>query len=300
MTQSVLKLLIFVLFINFINSQCIYDSTNAGCCECLQTLCTTLSNALTCLQNIYCSPYISAFGYNNVDSYNSIYKVGVANCQNVFNDCPSSIGSCDVTTLSTTSSVVSSLPTPSTTSSTISSLPTQNECTNPIKGTCSYYRDCAQAKYNCKPDEYPLGYGEKYCKKFIEIVNQLTPKGQTWVYNTMECLQLSIVNFVQNGQGTCTDLGNLAFQNHVKCYLDNGFCDLENSDKAEIGIADFPSAISNPQQTVTQAINVLGSCAKSLVSSIMNPVSDSDANMNITPSVRNVIILTISKLFILL
>ena len=28
---------------------------------------------------------------------------------------------------------------------------------------CSFYTDCLEAKFDCGPDGYPIGYGDKYC-----------------------------------------------------------------------------------------------------------------------------------------
>jgi len=54
-------------------------------------------------------------------------------------------------------------------------------CSNPVRGQCSFYEDCLEARYHCGPDGYPLGYGKKYCNKFIATIDKFSPEAQ--VYN---------------------------------------------------------------------------------------------------------------------
>ena len=56
-----------------------------------------------------------------------------------------------------------------------------------------------------------------------------SPEGQDWINGTLLCLKQALVGDVENPfvtDPTCDDLEKTAFDSHVDCYIDNGFCDL--------------------------------------------------------------------------
>ena len=67
----------------------------------------------------------------------------------------------------------------------------------------------------------------KYCKRFKDNIKYFSPEGQKWVRDTGVCLKKSLVPVI-NGDGPkdCQGIAKLAFDHHVPCYVDNGFCRL--------------------------------------------------------------------------
>ena len=105
-------------------------------------------------------------------------------------------------------------------------------CPNPaaiaaIPSDCSFYTDCLEATYECGSSGYPIGYGLKYCNSFLNNRASFSPAGQNWINGTLTCLKKALVPAVKDSQGiTCNDVKTTAFDSHVDCYIDNGFCDL--------------------------------------------------------------------------
>ena len=92
---------------------------------------------------------------------------------------------------------------------------------------CSFYPDCLEAAYNCGPTGYPLGYGNKYCNKFLDNYVIYDKDGQAWIDGTLLCLKEALVPLVEDTTGqTCKTVNDFAFASHVGCYVNNGFCDL--------------------------------------------------------------------------
>ncbi|KAJ7032745.1 hypothetical protein C8F04DRAFT_1106401 [Mycena alexandri] len=112
-----------------------------------------------------------------------------------------------------------------------------DECLNPPQGSCTFYADCLESRYHCGPTGYPLGYGQKYCTKFLAERERLDSPGQTWMLATLHCLQVALVpDFVPDATGspnataTCQALEDKAFGTHAGCYVSNGVCKLPLSD----------------------------------------------------------------------
>src|SRR5437660_11912620 len=77
-----------------------------------------------------------------------------------------------------------------------------NECFDPVPNTCSFYSDCLESRLNCGPSGYPIGYGLNYCNKFSAARSKMSAAGQTWVTNTMLCLQRDLVIYGDGSQTT--------------------------------------------------------------------------------------------------
>lgn len=92
---------------------------------------------------------------------------------------------------------------------------------------CSFYTECLEDKYHCGNDGYPVGYGNKYCSKFLEFFDSFDTKGQEWVEKTLLCLKESLIDHVEDEEGlTCKNIYDLAFDSHPDCYVNSGFCDI--------------------------------------------------------------------------
>lgn len=140
-------------------------------------------------------------------------------------------------------------------------------CSNPPRGQCGFYRDCLESKFHCGSEGYPLGYGEKYCEKFVAGQDKLSLAGQKWMMDTMQCLQrvlvpdatesdadeleleldsesdsISVHEAIDNGSNIepalrnrrCSALKQKAFDSHSECYLSNGLCSLSGRDWVQI------------------------------------------------------------------
>ncbi|GMH66710.1 hypothetical protein TrRE_jg8717 [Triparma retinervis] len=95
-----------------------------------------------------------------------------------------------------------------------------------IEADCTYYQDCVESQVVCGADGYALGYGGKYCGKFVENLSSFSEEGQAWILGTLTCLKSALIPIVElPGGTTCDTLASTAFDSHVFCYMDNGFCD---------------------------------------------------------------------------
>ena len=107
-------------------------------------------------------------------------------------------------------------------------------CTNPPLQSCAFYLNCMEEKVKCGSSGYALGYGLRYCIKFSKLLVSFSPEGQTWIWNTMNCLQKALVTSLKNCEKNCTILKKTAFDSHPMCYVDNGVCNLPPQDWAAI------------------------------------------------------------------
>ena len=154
------------------------------------------------------------------------------------------------------------------------------ECLDPhviakMPQNCSFYHRCLEAKFHCGPDGYPMGYGYKYCNKFLDSYDYYDDKGKKWIDDTLVCLKEALVKDMENQQEeTCDQLLNNAFDSHVPCYTDNGFCSLAfnlGNPRAEAGflyalmktydVKDFMSLIA-----IKQVFNTIKTCGFSALS----------------------------------
>jgi Stanniocalcin family. len=105
------------------------------------------------------------------------------------------------------------------------------ECANPSRDSCSFYADCLESQYHCGPAGYPIGYGQKFCQKFSDRRSELSPSGQTWMLDTMHCLQTALIPEATGEMNkTCDEVRKKAFGTHAECYVDTGVCMLPLED----------------------------------------------------------------------
>ena len=50
-------------------------------------------------------------------------------------------------------------------------------------GNCDFYTQCVEPRFQCGSSGYPLGYGDKYCRKFGEESICFTSSVSRCVYN---------------------------------------------------------------------------------------------------------------------
>ena len=76
-----------------------------------------------------------------------------------------------------------------------------SSCFAPKDLNCGFYSACLESKFQCGADGYPVGYGEKYCERFMSLntahsvsSSELSPDGIRWRNSTLICLQRALVN----------------------------------------------------------------------------------------------------------
>jgi hypothetical protein len=94
-----------------------------------------------------------------------------------------------------------------------------------LNDDCEFYKSCLEAKYNCGSSGYPVGYGYKYCSKFLTFFEEFPPKGKEWVRKTLVCLKQTL-HPLYVAQSNCEVIYAAAFDSHPECYFQSGFCDL--------------------------------------------------------------------------
>ena len=101
---------------------------------------------------------------------------------------------------------------------------------------CEFYKDKSQ-ELNCNNENYLMSFGYKYCRLFFYPPNQVSQNA----INVFEHIRPCLINDLQNYKNlTCENTKSVAFQSHINCYVDNGFCELSEHDKGII----YNSALS--------------------------------------------------------
>jgi len=97
-------------------------------------------------------------------------------------------------------------------------------------GGCQYYA-CREAAGGCGPKGYYLGYAQKYCERFLQVLRpRMSPAGQRFLDAGRDCL-MRFVEAELPPTDSCDDVKQRAFASHVACYHDNGFCELPLRDR---------------------------------------------------------------------
>ena len=125
-----------------------------------------------------------------------------------------------------------------------------------IPNTCVFYDKCLEEKNECGLQGYPIDYGLKYCNEFNSM--ELSKEGKKWIEQTMLCLQNELVPYAQT-KTSCGTIKNEAFNSHVTCYVNSGFCKLPLKDKAIISVKNLWVTVTT-EAGAKQAIETLFSC----------------------------------------
>lgn len=137
--------------------------------------------------------------------------------------------------------------TPETLSSAEAAPSTSLSCGDKVSNnSCAYYT-CLQADFQCHPDDYPLGYGKRYCERFQNLCDGKLndPRIKSWIAGTTKCLQYALE--VRRKQlASCDEVETYAFDSHPTCYASgsvrNGgisFCSLGPLDWVRIRTSCF-------------------------------------------------------------
>lgn len=103
----------------------------------------------------------------------------------------------------------------------------------PSSDACGFY-GCAEKFEPCGKSGYNLQFGDKQCKKYLRAEPDTSPEMQEWLPKVRLCLQermIDIMSETPHGKKYCSTVNQLAFDSHVDCYLETGFCELSLEDK---------------------------------------------------------------------
>jgi hypothetical protein len=103
----------------------------------------------------------------------------------------------------------------------------QDSCRNPPMQSCAFYRTCAEGQLGCGDGGYPIHYGEKNCLRFSNNLSKFSSNGQSFIWNTMICLQRAMVPVLEPCTATCDSFSVAAFNSHPGCYVQGGFCGVD-------------------------------------------------------------------------
>lgn len=136
----------------------------------------------------------------------------------------------------------------------------RDQCSAPVRDTCTFYRDCLETRYHCGASGYPIGYGEHYCQAFTAAKSKFDENGKRWISDTMLCLQKALVPEATGAKTAvhgCDALSHKAFSTHANCYVDSGLCLLGPADWLAIietvGLKELVSSCDAIKQTLITA-----------------------------------------------
>ncbi|MCK5883720.1 MAG: hypothetical protein KAG61_08530 [Bacteriovoracaceae bacterium] len=101
--------------------------------------------------------------------------------------------------------------------------------TRPVDANCSFYSECLEDSFNCQETDYqyPIEYGDRFCRSFQDTRDELTVPGQLWIDRTMVCLQqflfdkflVDAIFSFEVEENICRKVTNAAFGSHHLCYV---------------------------------------------------------------------------------
>lgn len=132
-----------------------------------------------------------------------------------------------------------------------------DKCQHPQRGSCDFYRTCAEGQLGCGDTGYPIRYGERNCNKFKNNLNWFTTDGQNWIFDTMWCLQKAMVPVLAPCTADCASFSQAAFDSHPGCYVDSGVCGLSCPDVVALLFTVKEDLFQDPKQIFRTATGCL-------------------------------------------
>ncbi|OXA64826.1 hypothetical protein Fcan01_00473 [Folsomia candida] len=136
----------------------------------------------------------------------------------------------------------------------------------PYYQDCSFYSRCLETATPCGPSGYAIGLAEKICLRSLAAKSQFSPAGQKWAWNTILCLQETLVP-IANGSMilSCDQIKTFGYNSHLECYVKSGFCSLPISD-----VILIYHIIDIDDEVLRQAVLVAKSCARLYYYNLLN------------------------------
>jgi hypothetical protein len=106
---------------------------------------------------------------------------------------------------------------------------------------------------HCGRQGYLIGFGKKYCDRFSANLHGFTPAGINWVTCVRQCLIDRLTPYYDKYpysefHTSCAALEQTAYDSHVDCYIDCGFCNICTNNKwvlwKAFDIGDFLSIVA--------------------------------------------------------
>ena len=100
------------------------------------------------------------------------------------------------------------------------------EVCHPSANTCDMYL-CVEKNMNCGYKGYPLKIGYRFC----EIIKEFKPKSADtliWLDKVRYCIQ---DKQKESHKYQCNQLAVNSVQEHLECYIENGYCELKQRDR---------------------------------------------------------------------
>lgn len=130
----------------------------------------------------------------------------------------------------------------------------------PSPTDCGFYLKL-EDELRCFNDApYLTHYGYVYCNRFQKELKNWRGKLVSWVPQTTECLQTSLISD-PSFLTPCQKMKKHAFATHPTCYKDSGFCDLAYLEKQRVlNIVSWADVIAEFGESVAQSLEILKDC----------------------------------------
>lgn len=135
--------------------------------------------------------------------------------------------------------------------------PSLAEACAPSATSCDFY-GCLEAQVRCGDRGYLDRFATPLCEKYREHEEFASEKLKAWYPKVRFCLQEALVDL--NDVSTCGELQTKALDSHADCYFETGFCELDWSDRIEIGRLAGRNIFQ--QAVLKQGFRVLERCRK--------------------------------------
>lgn len=93
----------------------------------------------------------------------------------------------------------------------------------------SYY--VIEDSLRCGPQSYIKKFALPYCQKYLEQNHLFSEPGQKVLRRIRSCLQEEMMTtLLTDSELSCQNIRSIGIHSHYKCYLEAGFCNLNNRD----------------------------------------------------------------------
>jgi hypothetical protein len=96
---------------------------------------------------------------------------------------------------------------------------------------------CMEEHWDCGKKGYLQKFGYKNCQKFLKNEPNVSENLKNWFPLVRVCLQEKIFDISENVEPkpkNCEMLKSQAFESHVDCYIETGFCELNFFDRLSL------------------------------------------------------------------